>query len=477
VTPLIAELKILRFKNKHIHKLSEEDAEYKSRLSDFHVRTAPKAVNLILSMGGIYVKIGQFMSTIGSGILNDSYVKALRPLQDGVPPREYEDIKRIIEDSTGKKMEDMFVSFEERPIGAASIAQAHRAVLRTSNNEEGGGGGGGEVIVKVQYPEVADLFNADLNNLETLTKYLAPDNMDLINNLRSRHENELDFRIEASNLRECTENMQRYNMEPQLVRIPRVRNETGLCTQHVLVMEYLKGVSMADAIGLEQDKVGRALGYEDRDGLKSALSKKMREHFENGGDGTESGSATDFFLEDGQDDGRKRKGASNNIMQQFMMGPTAARMLRSYANLKERVSNLLGNNSDHDGDGITAINHDNLSNVNLGRVLKTLIHVHGLQMLSDGVYNADPHPGNVLILPDGRLGLLDYGMVGRLSNQDRLRVVDTVLALSKNDKLTAAKMYNESGYKATWRNGVSGGEKIQDVNVLHPICHLSLRSV
>jgi hypothetical protein len=43
-----------------------------------------------------------------------------------------------------------------------------------------------------------------------------------------------------------------------------------------------------------------------------------------------------------------------------------------------------------------------MTHVNLGRILKTLVHVHGVQMLLNGVYNADPHPGNVLVLPDGR---------------------------------------------------------------------------
>ena len=50
----------------------------------------------------------------------------------------------------------------------------------------------------------------------------------------------------------------------------------------------------------------------------------------------------------------------------------------------------------------------------MGRVVRELVHIHGCQLLLDGVYNADPHPGNVLLLPDGTLGLIDYGMVGRL---------------------------------------------------------------
>jgi predicted unusual protein kinase regulating ubiquinone biosynthesis (AarF/ABC1/UbiB family) len=78
-------------------------------------------------MGGIYIKVGQVMSTIGQGLLPDEYVQALRLLQDGVTPWDYQQVSRIIQESTGKKMEDIFMSFEEKPIGSASIAQAYRA--------------------------------------------------------------------------------------------------------------------------------------------------------------------------------------------------------------------------------------------------------------------------------------------------------------------------------------------------------------
>ena len=61
--------------------------------------------------------------------------------------------------------------------------------------------------------------------------------------------------------------------------------------------------------------------------------------------------------------------------------------------------------------------------VDLGAVLKTLVQVHGHQLLIDGVYNADPHPGNVIVLEDGRLGLIDYGMVGRLGRAERESIV------------------------------------------------------
>lgn len=120
----------------------QADAEVlQARISEFHQRTAARAVDIILSLGGIYVKIGQFASTMGAGILPDAYVQALRPLQDGVPPRSLEQVSSIIEASVGAQMGELFASFEPRPVGSASIAQAHKATLHD----------GREVIVKLDY--------------------------------------------------------------------------------------------------------------------------------------------------------------------------------------------------------------------------------------------------------------------------------------------------------------------------------------
>ena len=82
-----------------------------------------------------------------------------------------------------------------------------------------------------------------------------------------------------------------------------------------------------------------------------------------------------------------------------------------------------------------------------------MVHVHGIQLLLTGTYNADPHPGNILLLPDGRLGLLDYGMVGRLSEKDREVVAETIVALSNKDKAATAKLYRDHGYRASLRSG------------------------
>jgi len=169
-----------------------EPSELEARVQDFHHRTALRAVDIILRLGGIYVKIGQFASTMGVGILEDAYIQALRPLQDGVPPRSLAEVSEIIERDIGVPMAELFANFEPTPVGAASIAQAHRATLLD----------GREVIVKVQYPEVPALYAADFDNLELVTRILFPQNLPLIAGLRKRHQAELDFRIEAANLSE-----------------------------------------------------------------------------------------------------------------------------------------------------------------------------------------------------------------------------------------------------------------------------------
>merc|ERR1719253_481325 len=98
MAPLVLKYKYVRLKAERIDRCDSEELE--RRLDVYREESAPRLVDLILSMGGIYVKIGQVMSTIGQGLLPQQYVDALQPLQDGVPPREYDVISRIIRDST-----------------------------------------------------------------------------------------------------------------------------------------------------------------------------------------------------------------------------------------------------------------------------------------------------------------------------------------------------------------------------------------
>jgi len=468
ITPVALEYKLIKFKSKYINRI--DDDEYQRRINSFHKRTAPKMVQMVQSLGGIYVKIGQMLATVGAGFLDEEYMSALRPLQDGNPPRSKEQIYGIIEQSTGKKMEEMFESFDDIPVGAASIAQAHRATLRSTSDASKNSAVDNEVIVKVQYPEVASLFNIDFNNLELVTRWINPENLNFVQKLRKRHENELDFTIEAENLRECTLNMQAHGVEPRLIRLPRVRNETGLCTKDVLIMEYLQGISLADAIEEEQNTIAKALGVKNASELRTVMMKRMKEHFENGG---------------GSEDGDMGMLTDNKMRLAGTAGPLALKVFRAYAQARESIQNTFHNAGVHinnalhkfnlllakNGDAFTAPT-PRKPRINMSRALKTLIHVHGLQMIKDGVYNADPHPGNVKILPDGRLGLLDYGMVGRVSNIERHAIAKTILALSRNNRTETARLYHESGYRSSWADG-----EITDENLIHRIATFHLDRV
>jgi aarF domain-containing kinase len=201
VAPFALEHYAIRAHARWYERCSEEELD--GRLAAFHRRTASRCVEVILSLGGIYVKVGQFASTMGAGVLEDAYIEALRPLQDGVPPRPLAEVAAIIEQSTGERLDTLFESFSPVPVGAASIAQAHVATLK----------GGQRCIVKVQYPEVAELYEADFDNLEAVVGWLMPENAALIRGLRRRHA-ELDFRNEARNLEEIGANMRARSLEP-----------------------------------------------------------------------------------------------------------------------------------------------------------------------------------------------------------------------------------------------------------------------
>merc|ERR1712157_509967 len=155
--------------------------------------------------GGIYAKVGQVLATVGQGILPNEVVVALRILQDGIPPKSYDQVAKIITESAGdgRTMDDLFTWFDPKPLGAASIAQAHLARLKPSNET---------VVVKVQYPEIRDQLQADLWNTQVAIRLLSPENSALADTLRDRHTQELDFTLEADHLRECASNLQAHGV-------------------------------------------------------------------------------------------------------------------------------------------------------------------------------------------------------------------------------------------------------------------------
>jgi ubiquinone biosynthesis protein len=288
------------------------------------ISTAERARLVLQDLGPSFIKLGQIASTRGDVLPADLIVE-LKKLQDDVPPVPFEGIKQVIEDSLGAKLEDVYVSFDPKPLATASIGQVHRAVLATPE-------GNHQVVVKVQRPGVGVTVARDLELLHMMaaaieraipeTKIYSP--VGLVNQFDRSITSEMNFLVEADNAERFALNFH----DKAYVRFPKVYRQAT--SKHVLTLEFFDGKKIDAAL---------AAGYP---------------------------------------------------------GPAIAK---------------------------TAV----------GLVIKMIFE--------DGFFHADPHPGNIFILgppEDPVIGLIDVGMVGRLSPELRDRTIDMMVAAVRKDSYAVA---------------------------------------
>jgi predicted unusual protein kinase regulating ubiquinone biosynthesis (AarF/ABC1/UbiB family) len=200
-------------------------------------RTAALVSQLVDQLGqmrGAAMKVGQMISMVEfDGVAEeqqDELQRKLAALRDDVPPVPFADLERLMRQEFGGPLRRVFSDFDERAFAAASIGQVHRATTVD----------GDEVVVKIQYPGVAEAVETDLRNatlLLPLVKRLAPglDAKALAAELRERIGEELDYELEAQNQRR----IERLLRGHPFVTVPRVY--TDLSTRRVLVSEYVEG--------------------------------------------------------------------------------------------------------------------------------------------------------------------------------------------------------------------------------------------
>ena len=214
----------------------------------------PEKLNHLLEdLGPTFVKLGQIMSK-RTDILPKAYCKELEKLCAESKPLLLLDIVDVLEAEFARPLDDVFDSFEEVPLGSASIGQVHAATLKD----------GRKVVVKVQRPGVAEKMKEDIMLLRKIAKPLefAPgaggvlDFHSLIEELWKVSQQELDYRIEAEN----TKIFYRNNHSVAGVRCPVI--EESLTTSKVMTMEFIDGYSIAKTELLEADGYDREeLGY------------------------------------------------------------------------------------------------------------------------------------------------------------------------------------------------------------------------
>ncbi|XP_062098421.1 uncharacterized protein LOC133804281 isoform X3 [Humulus lupulus] len=166
-----------------------------------HERNAKRVLNLIVELEGLWVKLGQYLST-RADVLPGAYIALLKQLQDSLPPRPIEEVCRTIEKELGKPMDDLFSDFVKVPLATASIAQVHRATLLD----------GEEVVVKVQHEGIKAIILEDLKNAKAIVDWIAwaepqYDFNPMIDEWCKEAPKELDFNLEAENTKTVSKNL------------------------------------------------------------------------------------------------------------------------------------------------------------------------------------------------------------------------------------------------------------------------------
>ena len=286
-----------------------------SRFDVLHGLTPVKMRLMFEALGPTFVKVGQILS-MRSEMLPQSFCDELSKLRADADPMPYATVLSTLEHEYGRPVGEVFSHIDPTPLGSASLAQVHRATLVT----------GEDVAVKVQRPGVREVMAQDVDIMRSAARYASRfvhaaqvvDLQGVVEELWETFEAETDFLVEARNLRDFKEFCKPYKYMD--CPTPYMR----LCTRHVVVMEYVDGISVSHPDRLV------AAGYD----------------------------------------------------------------------LKEIGTKLVDN--------------------------------YATQILDDGFFHADPHPGNIMVR-GGQIMLIDLGMTGRLNAKTRSVLQEMIFAVARQD--------------------------------------------
>lgn len=219
--------------------------------------TPEKAVNILEELGPTFVKIGQ-MSSTRSDLLPPEYCKAFEKLHTDVSPMPFEQVLQCIDDAYGRSWNEVFLAIDPKPLGSASIAQVHRAVLID----------GSVVAVKVRRPGIVSEMYEDftlIDHVIATAEFVSIKNQNALLNietmmgeLEKTTKKELDFTVELDHLVKFREVVSTERGVTAPIPYPNISNEA------VLVMEYVEGLQADDVAalkkqGVDMDKLGNRI--------------------------------------------------------------------------------------------------------------------------------------------------------------------------------------------------------------------------
>lgn len=206
------------------------------------LRKGQRLALALQNLGPTFIKLGQALS-VRADIIGEEIAKDLSGLQDSLPPFPSRQAKEIIEKELGKKIEEIFDEFEEKPVAAASIAQVHFAKLKS----------GEEVAIKILRPNIEKKFRKDIELLEWIAKQvqnnlpklrrLKP--VEIVETFAVTSRNEMDFLLEAAAASELQGNFK----DDVEIKIPKIY--WHYTTNKVLVLEKFKGIRINDVEALQ----------------------------------------------------------------------------------------------------------------------------------------------------------------------------------------------------------------------------------
>ncbi|RHY31914.1 hypothetical protein DYB32_003044 [Aphanomyces invadans] len=371
------------------------DAEQDVYYERLHNRYSDEIFDVILNLKGFYIKIAQLSST-RDDFVPKQYLDRAKQLQSDAPCKTIDEVKAIIENAYGKRMDEVFASFDPTPLGAASIGQVHKAVLLD----------GTTVVVKVQYPDAEKNFRNDIGTIKSFCALAQPAHLPMMNEIEKQFMNEFDYTREAAHLAEVRANIQASPYNASFV-VPMPYPE--LCTKDVLVMEYLKGKSLLDGINQHFEIIAK-----ERNTTVEALREAQDK-------------------EDAERDAlglARRTGPSEEDLRRYQK---LLQVRNAWTSAKHKLYDYsiglvyprTADAADHKPEGTL---------LNLAEILRLVVEVHGHEILVNGCFNGDPHPGNIMLLDDGRIGLIDYGQVKKISKEQRHQLARCFVALAEGTK-------------------------------------------
>ena len=225
-------------------------------------RAAARFRVLAIALGGLMIKLGQFLSS-RLDVLPRSITNELSGLQDEVPAEELDALLSVATAELGGPLSEHFAWFDEEPLAAASLGQAHRARLRDADADELGFR---DVVVKIQRPHIQQVIEVDLAALRRVGRWLTryrpiasrANVPGLIEEFAHTSLNEVEYLAEAANAERFAEN---FAADPR-VKVPRIVWE--LTSRRVLTMEDVSAIKIADhaaitAAGIDRGQVATVL--------------------------------------------------------------------------------------------------------------------------------------------------------------------------------------------------------------------------